>query len=373
MRSNLDNLQALRGIACLAVVLYHLSQWEAYFGFRKPWFASFRWFGYAGVDLFFVISGFIIAYSSHNRLGQVRELPRYLFRRFWRLYPLYWIALALGTALMYYPCGMKVLELDWAANAANWFGLWPGVPVIMPHAWTLSFELLFYVAFGVMFLLPVRVGVALLAAWGALVLAVAITGYQSPHRFSHTATLPYVLEFLAGAVLASLIRKGVNRHYGLALALAFAWAVVASVLVNRADSNWLVITPRPRIIVFGLPAVLIVYALVAAEAHGRWRMPGWLRSLGNASYSIYLMHMPLGTAMVTLTAQMSHRKITRFGWSIAMLTVCIGGGWLLYRLVEKPLMDLVKAKKVTDTNDVARTPFAQRVLSYVRFPRFSRR
>lgn len=344
MRANLDNLQALRGVACLAVVLYHLGQWESGYGLKHPLFGVFRWFGYAGVDLFFVISGFIIAHSNKNRLGQSRALPTYLFRRFWRLYPLYWIAFALGTALMAYPCGMDVRALEWRGNAITWFGLWPGVHTIMPHAWTLAFELLFYLAFAALFLLPIRAGVGLLALWGVAVLAVSISGYQSPNRFVHTATLPYVLEFLAGAALAWAYHWNRTDHYRPALALAFVWAVVAGLLVNKADSHWLVITPGPRILVFGLPAVLVVYALVAAEAHGRWRMPGWTKALGNASYSIYLMHMPVGAAMLTLTGGWSHRKWNHVGWSGLMLFACVGSGLLLYRLAEKPLMDLVKQK-----------------------------
>ncbi|MBX3398399.1 MAG: acyltransferase [Gemmataceae bacterium] len=344
MRANLDNLQALRGVACLAVVLYHLGQWESGYGLKHPLFGVFRWFGYAGVDLFFVISGFIIAHSNKNRLGQSRALPTYLFRRFWRLYPLYWIAFALGTALMAYPCGMDVRALEWRGNAITWFGLWPGVHTIMPHAWTLAFELLFYLAFAALFLLPIRAGVGLLALWGVAVLAVSISGYQSPNRFVHTATLPYVLEFLAGAALAWAYHRNRTDHYRPALALAFAWAVVAGLLVNKADSHWLVITPGPRILVFGLPAMLVVYALVAAEAHGRWRMPGWTKALGNASYSIYLMHMPVGAAMLTLTGGWSHRKWNHVGWSGLLLFACVGSGLLLYRLAEKPLMDLVKPK-----------------------------
>ncbi len=365
MRTNLDNLQALRGVACLAVVLYHQHQWETNFPTAPAFFAPFRWFGYAGVDLFFVISGFIIAHSNCKRLGQPRELGTYLFRRFWRLYPLYWIALGIAVLIMHKIFKQDLKAMDWSGNAVCWFGLWPGIHHFMPHAWTLTFEMLFYVAFGVLFLLPLRIGIGLLGLWGAAALAVTASGWQSPSRFVHTVTLPYVLEFLAGAIVSWIVRRNWTGYFRPAMVFALAWAAIAGVLVNDRNSEWLAQYPRVRIVVFGLPAALIVYALVSAEFHGRWRMPNWAKGLGNASYSVYLMHMPLGFAMMAWTQKWSHGWLAHLGWSLAMLAVCIGGGLLLYRLAEKPLMDLVKKKQDREIAK-ARIPFRNLAFSYVR-------
>src|SRR4051812_18041777 len=100
MRERFDTLQALRGAACLLVVVLHTAGVEAKFGLRFAPLRPVQWFGYAGVDLFFVLSGFIIAATPRADLGRPRRLPAYLFRRAWRIYPTFWAVLAL--ALVHY-------------------------------------------------------------------------------------------------------------------------------------------------------------------------------------------------------------------------------------------------------------------------------
>jgi peptidoglycan/LPS O-acetylase OafA/YrhL len=93
-------------------------------------------------------------------------------------------------------------------------------------------------------------------------------------------------------------------------------------------------------------------------------MPNWTKGLGNASYSVYLMHMPLGFAMMAWTQKWSHAPLAHFGWSLAMVSVCIGGGLLLYRLVEKPMMELVK-KKTEHENTKERKHERKTILEFV--------
>jgi exopolysaccharide production protein ExoZ len=345
MRPTLDNLQSLRGLACLAVVLYHVYQWEAKLGIRMPFFGIYKWFGYAGVDVFFVISGFIIAYSTCNKLGRPSQLGRYLLRRVWRIYPAYWVALAISIGLTRYAQGHTLHHIDWSANAASWFGLWPSTPhLFIPQAWTLSYELLFYAAFGVLFLLPLRLGAALLSLCGGTIVVLTACGWQSTNEYTYFVTSPYVLEFLAGCVASWVVRRGWTSHAPLAMNLALIWVVVACVVVNRRDPTWLMVTPAPRVLVFGPPAALLVYSLVAGELRRNWQLPTWTRTLGDASYSIYLLHMPMGFAMMTWTTHWSHRRLPHIGWSLAMLTVCVGSGLLMYRLIEKPLLKVVKSR-----------------------------
>src|SRR5688572_474363 len=89
---HLQNVQALRGAACLMVVVYHLQVWDAAFGNPTPVFREVRRFGFAGVDLFFVLSGFIITATNLRHVGRPAAVPGYLFRRLWRVYPTYWAA-----------------------------------------------------------------------------------------------------------------------------------------------------------------------------------------------------------------------------------------------------------------------------------------
>jgi exopolysaccharide production protein ExoZ len=82
----LRNLQALRGVACLLVVWLHVAATESgMHGLRTPLFHAGWWFGAAGVDLFFVLSGFVITYTHWTQRGRPAAVPGYLFRRAWRI------------------------------------------------------------------------------------------------------------------------------------------------------------------------------------------------------------------------------------------------------------------------------------------------
>ena len=100
MHTKLNNLQGLRGVACLLVLGIHMGAWEHDFGVAREFLRPFRWFGFAGVDLFFVISGFIIAHTQAKTLGNARALPAFLFRRFWRVYPLFWLMMLIAVPVM---------------------------------------------------------------------------------------------------------------------------------------------------------------------------------------------------------------------------------------------------------------------------------
>src|SRR5437588_671898 len=158
------NLQALRGVACLLVVVYHTASIESRYGLPFSPLNPVRWFGYAGVDLFFVLSGFIITATSRADLGRPGRLPRYAFRRAWRIYPAYWVALAVGVGVFAVLSPDPVFRTGWATDLRDALLLTPRPELcrFLPVAWTLSYELMFYLAFAALFLLPRRFALPLL-------------------------------------------------------------------------------------------------------------------------------------------------------------------------------------------------------------------
>src|SRR5687768_17002175 len=148
MGGKLGNLQALRGLACLYVVLHHAGLWEKHVTYApKPFFRVFIYTGYAGVDLFFVISGFILTWINWNHLGNPRRLPGHLFKRAWRVYPLMW----LGWLAML-GCFLGITDRTLAHLAPELphsLLLIPPAPggtvyTVLPVAWTLAYEVMFY-------------------------------------------------------------------------------------------------------------------------------------------------------------------------------------------------------------------------------------
>src|SRR5262249_59446330 len=90
-------------------------------------------------------------------------------------------------------------------------------------------------------------------------------------------------------------------------------------------------------------AVLIVYGAIALE--GRWRVPGWLLRCGDASYSLYLLHPALYMAAFVIGVRLPHGRLSHRLWLLGTLAATLAVGFLFHRLVERPLLDLVKSRR----------------------------
>jgi len=344
VNEKLANVQVLRGVACLLVVAFHLADIEARFGLGFNPLKPVRWFGYAGVDLFFVLSGFIIATTARPDLGRPRALPGYLFRRLWRVYPAYWAALGVAAGVYLALSPDPLFRTGWPVEAVDSLLLLPQPTLsrLLPVAWTLSFEVMFYLAFAVLFVLPRGAIGVWLAAWAGGVAWAAAAGVAPANRFAGLAASPFVLEFLAGCTLA-FVRPPLSRRTAAALvALAVGWAAAGSILTYRPDHAWLVTHLLERVFVFGPAAVLVLFALVGYErAGGRLPWPR-LAAVGNASYAIYLLHFPAFVAALYLTmlVKWGHAKGPHVVWLAAMLAAGVLPGLLFHRVVERPLLRL---------------------------------
>ena len=254
----LRSVQVLRSVAVLAVVCAHA-------------FATQR--GTSGVDLFFVISGFIIA-----RVSSDRPAAEFAKARLWRIYPVYLLAALPYVAWMVLHGTVNGAKI--AATATLW-PIWDGAyqEPLLPVAWSLYFEMTFYAAVTVC--LTSR-RLALLAAGAILTLAVV-----APSDVTAFLLSPISLEFAAGYGLAKL------RKFPLALP-ALIIGLVLLFAPDRAFEGVTMLDPAQaglRLVVFGIPAVMIVYGALGLESafSGRWATP--LVLIGDASYSIYLTHL----------------------------------------------------------------------------------
>lgn len=359
VQNNWDNLQALRGLACLGVVGIHLAVWETTFGMARPPLHVMKWFGYAGVDLFFVLSGFIITYTQSRHWGQSGQLPQYLFRRAWRIFPTYWILLAIGTLLFVYALNdpPPIPDPGFWPRWLAWVFLLPSESpnIYLITAWTLPYELLFYAVFGVLLILPRRFAPTILALWaiGVLIFGSIVTANDpAVSRYWHWFFSPYVLEFLLGCVVAKWITHQATRLATPALIGGILWMTAGILIFNtRAMPYELGNHPWQRVLTFGPGCALLIYAFTTLERHRAWTFPRWLRHIGDASYSIYLWHVPVGITVYSYTLTWDHQMLPHMAWLSMMLTVCVGGGYLFHRLVEKPLLNLTKQRRGDHTTE----------------------
>ena len=340
----LKSIQVLRAIAALGVLTLHAATEKVSFLGGEP--GPFKNFllGAAGVDLFFVISGFVMVYSSESLFGRPGAPRTFFLRRLVRITPLYWAVTVAIIAYIYAVHGAKLWDIYTPASLVASFLFWPyprvdgfAFPVHL-LGWTLNYEMFFYAVFAAAIVLPRRFAVA---AVTLVLLALVALGRMTPLPlpFSFWAN-SIILEFCFGMVIALAYREGVRLPAAAAWGLGIAACAGYAAMWNppHAWAEW-------RCLFWGLPSAALVAAAVLARA--TWQ-PGtagrFFGLLGDASYSLYLVH-PLTFPLVRWTLG---RWIDFSGepWVYAAIAyaAAIAASVVCYLAFEKPIMRALQRK-----------------------------
>ena len=284
-RVRLEGVEAGRGVAALLVVLYHaaLHVEGNVPGSGVLW--GLPHFGHAGVDFFFVLSGFIITFVHRTDIGKPNRLAHYLERRFTRVFPFYWLVLAfslLGIGLLHRAQFPGVREF-----LSNLLLLPQSEDKIVGGAWTLVYEIMFYFVFAIA-ICNRRVGAAVLCVWAALVAAGFFPTRGSEIVPLAVAMSPFCLEFFLGIGAAAILSGYTVPRSGPVLAIGVAGFALAGLCEDSGRLDGFGATAR---LVYGTCSFFVILALVEHERLGRLRVPRFMAVLGRASYSVYLVHL----------------------------------------------------------------------------------
>ncbi|MCX2865014.1 acyltransferase [Paucibacter sp. PLA-PC-4] len=325
--NRLQEIDALRGIAALMVVLFHFtSKFDELYGhvsapaFALPW-------GHYGVNLFFMISGFVIFMT----LARTREPADFIVSRFSRLYPAYWFAVGLTfgvTAWLGLP-GKTVGWGDAILNLLMFHSLFK-VPNVDGVYWTLLVELLFYA----WSLLAFRLGLLarihlLLAAALALRLVYFVAaqafGIDLPWTLSQLLILPFISWFACGIMVYRLSHDSSTR--------GLDWALVTAAVLTLG------ITESPFL--GALAAALTVLLYLAASRRLPLLRIAVLTWLGEISYTLYLVHENIGWAVLLRLKAHGFDPNVSIAIVIALSLLL---AWAITRCVEKPAMALIRSR-----------------------------
>jgi peptidoglycan/LPS O-acetylase OafA/YrhL len=340
--NQIRSLQALRGVACLAVVALHMAGFEQTTWPSRPLTAWCRWFGWAGVDLFFVLSGFIITWTQDKHLGRPAALASYLGRRLWRIYPVFWVCWVMAVGVHVLVNGHALLAPGWASDWGKQVILWPwdhGTPYV-PVAWSLTYEVVFYLVFSLFIVVPRTWFVPVLTGWTAVVTGKLVLLRPVGDGPAWLPVAPLTLEFIAGCWTAVACRRLTRGAVGSLAVGAAGFAVgVACLDLWYAQINvW-------RAAMLGPPCGLLLYGLIGLERSGRLRPPGWLCRTGDASYSIYLTHWTIAMVVLAGTRHWPHSRLGHPVWVTVMVAAMVGGGYLCYLGIERPLLRLASRRR----------------------------
>jgi len=328
-QGQLLQLNWIRGIAALLVVGYHCEVtmlMPKYFGVGTfPLFKA----GHSGVQLFFVLSGFVI-YLAHHRdpEGNGSAIARFVAKRFRRLYPSLWIVLVPLIILSF--LGFSTRVPDGSDVILSLLILPVKEEVILATEWTLRHEILFYAMFAV-FLWNRRIGFGLLLAWGLVGLPLALIdgkGWLIDFIFNNNHLL-----FLAGSGIAWLyVRKySVGGPFFL-----FAGLIVFAVTFYFGISKQ--IPAKAELLLFGLGAAGIIYGACSMPYLNRRIAP--LEEAGAASYALYLIHYPLISLLVKVAVKIDQSiAIPHAVYFVAILVICQLAAFAFHRLIEAPLLN----------------------------------
>ncbi|MBF0257632.1 MAG: acyltransferase [Desulfamplus sp.] len=334
-------IQAFRGVAAILVVLFHATQLiETYFKI-SPLGGLFM-FGFSGVHLFFVLSGFIIFMVHFKDIDKPRRYFRYLKKRFIRIYPIYWITLAMISSWL------LVNHLITIENVyQNIALLMPPPSFINPVCWTLSFEVFFYIIFS--FLILNRIlGTIILLCWMVGVILTNFFGVEI-YFIIHYAFHKYTVLFMIGGAvsyiamylkkLAPYMRNKLGYSSFICGIIIFSLTAFYCSLYKIINWDLWIIT-----LGFGLAGGMLMLSSLSDNIERFFGSQKSLAYFGNASYSIYLLHYPFLTVVIPflkiyfpINGQIS---ITIFFLSASVLTVL--AGWLLYWNVERPVLKLMR-------------------------------
>ncbi len=340
-------VDGLRGLAALAVVVPHAVGLFVFPGAGRLSAAMVEVsrFGQRGVEVFFALSGFVIAYTlRHTRLSP-RGIGNFILRRSLRLDPPYWVALGLF-------CGFLLLRTVMTGKPAGWPSGMQGLTHLLylqdltgygqinVAFWTLCIEFQFYLSFAVMLglaqALSRRLGHDGLVPWFFCALFVPLLAWPSglmPVRAEDLLRylFPHAYMFLAGALtwwtLEGRLPRGVWYAVSLLLWGMFLWRPDSRIFVVAATCSLLYVAGRRQRLF-------------------SWLSPGPLQYLGRISYSIYLVHVPLCLLVLSIKVRVAPPSdAVALAFLGAVLAASVAMAHLLYTWVEAPCVEWARRLK----------------------------
>lgn len=344
------SLQAGRALAAILVVLFHIGgaiAADKYFGIKV--FAIPFSFGNAGVDFFFVLSGFIILTAHRHDISRPKKLGNYLRKRFTRIYPTYWIIflavffIALSSSALRNSVPHDIIVIIKSLFLIPQDGKevgGTGAPVLIV-AWSLQYEIFFYLLFAIMIL---NKWLSIIVAIILLFIYIKFSGNSSPYFIFEFLSKDYLLLFAMGMIVSMICKSKkviiINTMYYVGAGTIMFMIVALDTVLQM---NLFI---ERQAILYGLASSLIIFGLVRTEDNG-FIIGGnyWFQLLGDSSYALYLIHFPLISILCKLALFANINKLGFVGALVSYLLIfftCLICSVVFHLWIEKPLASHIR-------------------------------
>ena len=346
--SVLNEVDGLRFIAIMAVIVCHVDSIMQNAAYNSPdENLKIYLFGlFQGVQLFFAISGYILArsfFNGHHKLT-VQSLKKYFVSRLLRLEPPYFLALIISFVALVFIVGKYSFSdllphLGIQAIYANWF-FDPGThPKVLPLAWTLEMEILFYILLPLIYFLYRKNLVVSRIAVFLFFFLVPFSGVSLNNHVNIIVHLPY---FMAGVFVADLQHHEKNPQLNSFYRLLWQVCIIAS-LVSIPAVLFLpnVIGEHNRLDVLPYLFVIILYGVIVLKLFNGFFTNKWICFIGSICYSLYLFHFMIISIFSKLTLRIKFTDDYFLNFllqALILVPACLVGGYFFYRIIERPAL-----------------------------------
>lgn len=345
------NVESARGLAALAVVMFHANAGMGTLAdITDP--TGLIALGEHGVDFFFVLSGFIIAYVHRDDIGRRSMFPSYVKKRLMRVYPLIWIVVIPWLAL-------RMITGNGSGDAdviVTSLLLVPSLETPVPNVlWTLRHEILFYLAFGLLIVwrLPALWLIACCLLLSLLQVVLSLAG-RPVEGLASLFLSAFNLQFAFGAAIGYFYQRGLSRTslwpilfglvaVGIVLGIERAFGLHRLALLDYTSpvaTGWT--------LVLGLAFALLLYGIVKLPA--TITAPRPLVMLGSASFAIYLSHVPVMTLCQRLVARLPPGPLHLGLGHAVLICASIAAGIGLHLAVERPVTQFLRQRALGGDN-----------------------
>jgi len=343
MKNKLNLLQVIRGLAAVLVVFHHVSSSSEVY-FNAVWFYDF-FNSSRALDIFFVLSGFIITYIHFNDLQKRTNVKAFFIKRFNRIYPVFWI---ISLIYLVFYIGVKtysVQDLTSGFMIKSFLLIDTKIPPMVRVAWTLSYEVIFYLVFGICISFGLRVAKVTWLLW----LLITFGCYfflpedSIPYPFNNFI-LGVLIGCFTGYVLSRMPLNNMpesaikSRYKSLLGAGMFIFIVMWGLTFFTDFGQKTALESR---IIWGLSAALIILGSAIADLKKYVKVPKLLVLIGDASYLIYLTHylvLALFYKAATRYPQMHSTGLRVFVLGLSAAIVAVIFGVMTHQIIEKPVL-----------------------------------
>jgi len=320
------SIQLLRAVAAVMVVVFHVLNKAQNTGVivTHPFMS-----GAAGVDLFFMISGFIMVYITHNKKVSIKD---FLLKRVVRIIPLYWIMTTVA-AIVFLLFPSMINSQNGVTTILNSYTLIPVKEnILLTVAWTLRYEVLFYLIFSISLLL----GSARYIACGITITTLSLLSLTSPQNFYMSfVTNPIIIEFVIGMLIYFAVAS-LNSNYGFLIIIGG----VSLLFQNQTEHS-----EGIRVFFYAIPMLMVFLGMISLEGKlsaSKNKLIKFTAYLGDASYSIYLSHL-FTIGATYFIGNKATPNINQFIFIPVSIALSIFLGLLCYEIVEKPITKYIKS------------------------------